>query len=102
MTLEKVVSLQRRMLTRILPIFFLTAGALVVAFALLGFWLRGEIVTRVKEETVRSVSEFLREYGESLALLENQYTLAMNGILDSLPRIFIADTSAHDIQPMEV
>ena len=30
MTLEKVVSLQRRMLTRILPIFFLTAGALVV------------------------------------------------------------------------
>ncbi len=102
MSLEKVVPLQHRMLTRILPIFFLVAGVLAVAFSLVGFWLRGEIVARVKRETVRSVSEFLGEYGESLSLLENQYTLAMNGILDSLPRIFVADTSAYDIQPMEV
>ena len=102
MTLEKAVSLQRRMMTRILPIFFLMAGSLAVAFSFLGFWLRREILSQVRDETVRSVSEFLGEYGETLSLLENQYTLAMNSILDSLPRIFVADTSAHDVQPMEV
>ncbi len=100
--MDSPTPLRRRILLRFLPIYAVIAFGLVLYLLWGGRALRSWISSRIEERTSHSVTRLLDSHARTVGVLQSQYQMVANTVLDGLQRIFVADTSATDIPRMEL
>jgi len=100
--LRSPVPLNKRILVRFLPVYAVVALAFMVYLLWGGRVLQGWISSRIEERTSHSVTRLLDAHVRTIGVLQTQYQMVANTVLDGLQRVFVADTSATDIPRMEL